>query len=187
MAPETIRLVSETSTSSQVQTTINTLFVAIDNLHKARDARVSQHQNERIAIIHSAATDFKLAADAAHAVQRQADLQNHETKFNGEIAAIDYMSEKIEERRTELGYSNPGEMIAVLTERIEELERRSQETETRQEEFESEIKKLQQMKHKLENMVKVGQVPQTTQLPQTTPPPQVQQPQARRPPRTRRR
>jgi cell division protein FtsB len=187
MAPETIRLVPETSTTSQVQTNINTLFVAIDNLHKARAARVNQYQNERIAVIQSAASDFKLTADAARAVQRQAELQNHETKFNGDIAAIDYMSEKIEERRAELGYSNPGEMIAVLTERIEELERRSEETETRQEEFESEIKKLQQMKHKLENMVKAGQVPQTTQPPQTTQQPQVQQPQTRRPPRTRRR
>jgi chromosome segregation ATPase len=186
MAPETIRLVPETSTTSQVQTNINTLFVAIDNLHKARDARVSQHQNERIAVIQSAATDFKLTADAARAVQRQAELQNHETKFNGDIAAIDYMSEKIEERRAELGYSNPGEMIAVLTERIEELERRSEETETKQEECESEIKKLQQMKHKLENMIKAGQVPQATQPPQT-PQPQVQPPQTRRPPRTRRR
>jgi chromosome segregation ATPase len=185
MAPETIRLVAETSTTSQVQTTINTLFVAIDSLHKARDTRVSQYQNERIAVIQSAATDFKLTADAARAVQRQAELQNHETKFNGDIAAIDYMSEKIEERRAELGYSNPGEMIAVLTERIQELERRSEETETKQDEFESEIKKLQQMKHKLENMMKAGQVPQTTQLPQT-PPPQVQQPQTRRPPRKRR-
>jgi cell division protein FtsB len=186
MAPETIRLVSETSTP-QVQTDINTLFVAIDNLHKARDARVSQHQKERTAIIQSAASDFKLTADAARAVQRQAELQNHETKFNGDIAAIDYMSEKIEERRTELGYSNPGEMIAVLTERIEELERRSEATESEQEELEGEIKKLQQMKHKLENMIKARQVPQTTQPPQTTQQPQAQQPQTRRPPRTRRR
>src|SRR4029453_10541986 len=168
MAPETIRLVPETSTTSQVQTNINTLFVAIDNLHKARDARVSQYQNERRAIIQSAASDFKHTADAARAVQRQAELQNHETKFNGDIAAIDYMSEKIEERRTELGYSNSGEMIAVLTERIKELERRCEATETEQGEFESEIKKLQQMKHKLENMMKARQVPQTTQQPQTT-------------------
>jgi DNA repair exonuclease SbcCD ATPase subunit len=186
MAPETVRLVSETSTSSQVQTNINTLFVAVDNLRKARDARISQYQNERIAVIQSAATDFKLTADAARAVQRQTELQNNETKFNGDIAAIDYLSEKIEERRTELGYTNPGEMIAVLTERIDELERRSEETETKQEEFESQIKKLQQMKHKLENMIKTGQVPQTTQLPETTQQPQVQPAQARRPARTRR-
>jgi DNA repair exonuclease SbcCD ATPase subunit len=186
MAPETIRLVPEPSTSPQVQTTIHILFVAIDNLRKARDFRVSQYQNERIAVIQSAATDFKLAADAAHAVQRQTELQNNETKFNTDIAAIDYMSEKIEERRAELGYSNPREMIAVLTERIEELERRSEETETKQEEFEGQIKKLQQMKHKLENMIKAGQVPQTTELPQTMQQPQVQPAQARRPPRTRR-
>ena len=40
MAPETIRLVSEASTFSQVRTKIETLFAALDSLRRAKDGRV---------------------------------------------------------------------------------------------------------------------------------------------------
>jgi hypothetical protein len=149
MPPETIRLVSEASTSSQVRTTIETLFAARDSLEKAKDERVNKYQKERADLIQLTANELKATADAARALQKQKDLQAQETQYKADIAAIDYMISEIDWRVKDLSYSNREAMIEVLTTRIEELERRSDEAETKEKRIEEEIRKLRKTKEEL--------------------------------------
>jgi hypothetical protein len=184
MSPETIRLVSEASTSLQVRTTIETLFAAHDSLEKAKDDRVSKYQKERADLIQLAANELKATADAARALQKQKDLQAQETQYRADNAAIDYMIGEIDRRVKDLSYSNREAMIEVLTARIEELERRSDEAETKEKRIEEEIRKLRKTKEELAAGVRLRKEPQASEAQQ---PSQVSQgAQTRQQSRTRR-
>ena len=164
MPPETIRLVSETSTSTQV--TIETLFAALDSLEKAKEDRVNKYQKERADLIQLVANELKTTADAARAVQKQKDLQARETQFRADIAAIDYMIGEIDRRVKDLSYSNREAMIEVLTARIEELERRSDEAETKEKRIEEEIRKLRKTKEELAARARPRKEPQAAEAQQ---------------------
>jgi len=164
MPPETIRLVSETSTSTQV--TIETLFAALDSLEKAKEDRVNKYQKERADLIQLVANELKTTADAARAVQKQKDLQAQETQFRADIAAIDYMIGEIDRRVKDLSYSNREAMIEVLTARIEELERRSDEAETKEKRIEEEIRKLRKTKEELAARARPRKEPQAAEAQQ---------------------
>jgi predicted RNase H-like nuclease (RuvC/YqgF family) len=166
MPLETIRLVSETSTSSQVQTNIETLFAAHDSLEKAKDECVNKYQKERADLIQLAANELKTTADAARAVQKQKDLQAQETQYKADIAAIDYMIGEIESSVKDLSYSNREAMIEVLTARIEELERRSDEAETKEKKIEEEIRKLRKTREELAARVRSRKEPQASEAQQ---------------------
>jgi predicted nucleic acid-binding Zn-ribbon protein len=186
MAPETIRLISETSTSSQVRTNIETLFAALDNLEKSKNERVHKYHTDVREKLDAAAKELQATADAARVVQKQKDLDTLKNQFEADTAAFDYMTDKIDKRLEELGYSCPQEMIAVLEERLDRLQKIVDEADTTEKKLNDEIRALREKKRRLENRIKAGQVPQKTPLPQTTQQPQVQPAQARRPPRTRR-
>jgi chromosome segregation ATPase len=166
MPPETIRLVSEPSTSSQVRTAIEALFDAQDSLEKAKDERVHKYQKERADLIQLAASELRTTADAARAVRKQKDLQAQETQYQADIAAIDFMISEIDRRVKELSYSNRDAMIEVLTERIEELERRSDEAETKERRIEEEIRKLRKTKDELAARVRPRKEPQASEAQQ---------------------
>jgi chromosome segregation ATPase len=186
MASETIRLISETSTSSQVRTNIETLFAALDNLEKSKNERVHKYHTDVREKLDAAAKELQATADAARVVQKQKDLDTLKNQFEADTAAFDYMTDKIDKRLEELGYSCPQEMIAVLEERLDRLQKIVDEADTTEKKLNDEIRALREKKRRLENRVKAGQVAQKTPLPQTTQQPQVQPAQARRPPRTRR-
>jgi hypothetical protein len=184
MPPETIRLVSEPSTSSQVRTTIETLFAAHDSLEKAKDERVNKYRNETREKIDSSARELQTTAEAARVVQKQRDLETLKNQCDADTAAFNFMADKIDKRLEDLGYSCPREMIGVLEERLDRLQKIVDEVDTK---LNDEIRALRERKRRLENRIKTGQVPQTTQLPEaTSQPPQEQPAQARRPARTRR-
>ena len=168
MPPETIRLVSETSTASQVRMNIETLFAAHDSLEKAKDERVNKYQKERADLIQLAANELKTTADAARAVQKQKDLQTQETQYRADIAAIDYMIGEIDRRVKDLSYSNREAMIEALTARIEELERRSDEAETKEKRIEEEIRKLRKTKEELAAPVRPRKEPQASEAQQSS-------------------
>src|SRR5262245_38977223 len=109
-APE-IRLVTEPSTSSQVRTNIETLFAALDSLEKARDERVNKYQTDSKEKLDSAAKELQATADAARVVQKQKDLENLKNQFDTDTAAFDFMTNTIDKRLEDLGYSCPREMI----------------------------------------------------------------------------
>jgi len=186
MAPETIRLVSETSASSQMRTIIETLFAALDSLAKARDERVNKYRNDSREKVDAAARELQTTADAARVVQKQKDLENLKNQFDADTAAFDFMTDKIDKRLEDLGYTCPRDMIEVLEKRLDRLQKIVDEADTKEKKLNNEIRALREKKRRLENRIKAGQVPQTTQLPQTAQPPQVQPSQARRPARTRR-
>jgi len=186
MAPETIRLVSEASTLSQVRTNIETLFAALDSLEKARDERVNKYRNDSREKVDAVARELQTTAEAARVVQKQKDLENLKNQFDADTAAFDFMTDKIDKRLEDLGYSCPKEMIEVLEKRLDRLQKIVDEADTTEKKLNDEIRALREKKRRLENRIKAGQVPQATQLPQTAQPPQVQPAQARRPARTRR-
>src|SRR6266542_2426988 len=184
MAPETIRLVSETSASSPVRTKIEILFAALDSLKKARDERVQKYRNDTRNKIDSAARELQTTAAAARVVQKQKDLENLKNQFDADTAAFDFMTDKIDKRLEDLGYSCPREMIEVLEERLDRLQKIVDEADTKEKKLTDEIRALREKKRRLENRIKAGQVPPATQLPEPTA--QVQPAQARRPARKRR-
>jgi chromosome segregation ATPase len=186
MAPETIRLVSETSASSPVRTKIEILFAALDSLKKARDGRANKYRNDTREKIDSAARELQATADAARVVQKQKDLENLKNQFEADTAAFDFMTDKIDKRLEDLGYSCPSEMIEVLEERLDRLQKIVDEADTKEKKLTDEIRALREKKRRLENRIKSGQMPPITQLPEPTPQPQVQRAQARRPARKRR-
>jgi chromosome segregation ATPase len=186
MAPETIRLVSETSALSQVRTQIETLFAALDSLRKAKDGRVHKYRNDTRDKIDSAARELQTTAEAARVVQNQKDLDNLKNQFDADTAAFDFMRDKIDKRLEDLGYGCPSEMIEVLEERLDRLQKIVDEADTKEKKLTDEIRALREKKRRLENRIKAGQVPPIAQLPEPTPQPQVQRAQARRPARTRR-
>jgi predicted nucleic acid-binding Zn-ribbon protein len=186
MAPETIRLVSETSASSPLRTKIEILFAALDSLKKARDGRANKYRNDIREKVDSAARELQTTADAARVVQKQKDLENLKNQFEADTAAFDFMTDKIDKRLEDLGYSCPSEMIEVLEKRLDRLQKIVDEADTKEKTLTDEIRALREKKRRLENRIKAGQVPPITQLPEPTPQPQVQRAQARRPARTRR-
>jgi len=186
MPPETIRLVSETSTSSQVRMNIETLFAALDSLERARDERANKYQIDSTERLDAAAKELQATADAARAVQKQRDLENLKNQFEADTTAFEYMADKIDKRLEDLGYSCPKEMIEVLDRRLDRLQKIVDEADTQEKKLNDEIRAVREKKRRLENRIKGGQVPQTTEPPQPTQQPQEQQAQARRPPRTRR-
>jgi len=186
MAPETIRLVSEASFLSQVRTKIDTLFAALDSLKKTRDSRVNKYQNDSREKVDSAARELQTTAEAARVVQKQRDLENLKNQFDADTAAFEFMTDKINKRLDELGYSCPREMIEVLEKRLDRLQKIVDEADTKEKNLTDEIRALREKKRRLENRIKSGQVPPTPQLPEPAPPPQVQPAQVRRPARTRR-
>jgi DNA repair exonuclease SbcCD ATPase subunit len=187
MAPESIRLVSEPSTLSQIPTKIEILFAALDSLKKARDGRVNKYRNDSMERVDSAARELKTTAESARVVQKQRDLENLKNQFDADTVAFEFMTDKIDKRLDELGYSCPREMIAVLEKRLDRLQKIVDETDTKEKKLTDEIRALREKKRRLENRIKTGQMPQATQLPEAVPqPPQVQPAQVRRPARTRR-
>jgi predicted nucleic acid-binding Zn-ribbon protein len=187
MAPETIRLVSETSASSPVRTKIEILFAALDSLKKARDGRADKYRNDTREKIDLAARELQTTADAARVVQKQKDLENLKNQFEADTAAFDFMTDKIDKRLEDLGYSCPSEMIEVLEKRLDRLQKIVDQADTTEKNLSDEIRALKEKKRRLENRIKAGQVPPITQLPEPTPEPQVQRAaQARRPSRRRR-
>jgi chromosome segregation ATPase len=183
MAPETVRLISETSTSSQVRTNIETLFAALDSLEKARDERANKYQTDSREKLDAAARELHLTADAARVVQKQRDLENLKNQFEADTAAFDYMTDKIDKRLEDLGYTCPNEMIEVLDKRLDRLQKIVDETDTQEKKLNDEIRALREKKRRLETRIKAGQVPQTTEPAQTTQQPQERPAQGRRPPR----
>jgi chromosome segregation ATPase len=186
MAPETIRLVSAASTLPQVRTKIEILFAALDSLKKARDSRASKYRNDTREKIDSAARDLQTTAEAARVVQKQRDLENLKNQFDTDTAAFDFMTDKIDKRLEDLGYSCPSEMIEVIEERLDRLQKIVDEADTKEKKLTDEIRALREKKRRLENRIKTGQVPPATQPPQTAQPPQVQPVRTRRPARPRR-
>ena len=186
MAPETIRLVSETSALSKVRTNIETLFAALDSLKKARDGRVHKYRNDTRNKIDSAARELQTTAEAVRVVQKQKDLENLKNQFDADTAAFDFMTDKIDKRLEDLGHSCPREMIEVLEKRLERLQKIVDQADTTEKTLSDEIRALIQRKRRLENLIKAGQVPPIAQLPEPTAQPQVQPAQARRPARKRR-
>jgi DNA repair exonuclease SbcCD ATPase subunit len=187
MAPETIRLVSEASTFSQVRTKIEILFAALDSLRRARDGRAHKYRNDTRDKIDSAARELQTTAEAARVVQRQKDLENLKNQFDVDTAAFDFMTDKIDKRLEDLGYGCPGEMIEVLEERLDRLQKILDEADTKEKRLTDEIRALREKKRRLENRIKAGQVPSARQLPEpTAQPPQLQPAQTRRPARKRR-
>jgi chromosome segregation ATPase len=186
MAPETIRLVSAASTLPQVRTKIEILFAALDSLKKARASRASKYRNETREKIDLAARDLQTTAEAARVVQKQRDLENLKNQFDTDTAAFDFMTDKIEKRLEDLGYSCPSEMIEVIEERLDRLQKIVDEADTEEKKLTDEIRALRERKRRLENRIKAGQLPPATQLPEPTAQPQVQAAQARRPARKRR-
>ena len=183
MAPETIRLVSEASTFSQVRTKIEILFAALDSLRRARDGRVHKYRNDTRDKIDSIARELQTTAEAARVVQRQKDLENLKNQFDADTAAFDFMIDKIDKRLEDLGYGCPSEM---LEERLDRLQKILDEADTKEKRLTDEIRALREKKRRLENRIKAGQVPSATQLPEPTAQPQLQPAQARRPARKRR-
>ena len=186
MAPETIRLVSEASTFSQVRTKIEILFAALDSLRRAKDGRVHKYRNDTRDKTDSAARELQTTAEVARVVQRQKDLENLKNQFDLDTAAFDFMTDKIDKRLEDLGYGCPSEMIEVLEERLDRLQKILDEADTKEKRLTEEIRALREKKRRLENRIKAGQVPSATQLPEPTAQPQLQPAQARRPARTRR-
>jgi chromosome segregation ATPase len=187
MAPETIRLVSEASTLSQIPTKIETLFAALDSLRRAKDGRVHKYRNDTRDKTDSAARELQTTAESVRVVQKQRDLENLKNQFDADTAAFDFMTDKLDKRLDELGYSCPREMIEVLDKRLDRLQKILDEADTKEKKLTDEIRVLREKKRRLENRIKTGQVPQVTELPKTVPqPPQVQAAQTRRPARTRR-
>jgi DNA repair exonuclease SbcCD ATPase subunit len=182
MAPETIRLVSEASTLSQIPTKIETLYAALDSLKKARDRRVNKYRNDSRARVDSAARELQTTAESARVVQKQRDLENLKNQFDADTAAFDFMTDKIEKRLDELGYSCPREMIEVLDQRLDRLQKILDEADTKEKKLTDEIRALREKKRRLENRIKTGQVAQVTELAEAVPQPA----QTRRPARTRR-
>jgi chromosome segregation ATPase len=182
MAPETIRLVSEASTLSQIPTKIETLFAALDSLKKARDRRVNKYRNDSRERVDSAARELQTTAESVRVVQKQRDLENLKNQFDADTAAFDFMTAKIDKRLDELGYSCPREMIEVLEKRLDRLQKVLDEADTKEKKLTDEIRALREKKRRLENRIKTGQVAQVTQLPEAVPQPA----QTRRPARTRR-
>jgi chromosome segregation ATPase len=186
MPPETIRLVSETSTSSQVRMNIETLFAALDSLERARDERANKYQIDSTERLDAAARELQATTDAARAVQKQRDLENLKNQFEADTAAFEYMTDKIGMRLEHLGYSCPEEMIDVLDRRLDRLQKIVDETDTQEKKLNDEIRALRERKRRLENRMKAGHVPKTTEPPQPAQQPDLQQAQARRPRRIRR-
>jgi len=186
MAPETIRLISETSTSSQVRMNIETLFAALDSLERAKDERANKYQIDSTERLDAAARELQATADAARVVQKQKDLENLKNQFEADTTAFDYMTDKIDKRLENLGYSCPKEMIEVLDRRLDRLQKIVDEADTQEKKLNDEIRALREKKRRLENRINAGQVPQTTEPPQPTQQPQEQQAQAKRPRRARR-
>jgi chromosome segregation ATPase len=187
MAPDTIRLVSQTSTLSQVRTKIDILFAALDSLKKAKDGRVNKYRNDSREKVDAVARELQTTAEAARVVQRQKDLENLKNQFDADTAAFDFMTDKIDKRLEDLGYSCPREMIEVLEERLDRLQKIVDEADTKEKKLTDEIRALRERKRRLENRIKTGQVPPAIRLPEpTAQPPQVQAAQAKRPARTRR-
>src|ERR687892_1723654 len=130
MAPETIRLVSETSTSSQVRINIETLFAARDNFEKAKNERANRYQTDVREKVDVAARELQTTADAARVVQKQKDLETMKNQFEADMAAFDYMRDKIDKRLEDLGYNCPKEMIEVLEKRLDRLQKIVDEADT---------------------------------------------------------
>jgi chromosome segregation ATPase len=187
MAPETIRLISEASTLSQVRTKIETLFAALDSLKRAKYARINKYRNDSREKVDAIARELQTTAEAARVVQRQKDLDNLRNQFDADTAAFDFMIDNIDKRLEDLGYSCPREMIEILEKRLDRLQKMVDEADVKEKKLTDEIRALRERKRRLENRIKTGQVAQTTQPPEATPqPPPVQPAQARRPARTRR-
>jgi hypothetical protein len=186
MAPETIRLVSETSASSQLRTTIETLFAALDSLEKAREDRANKYQTDSREKLDAAARELQTTADPTRVVQRQRELENLKNQFEADTAAFEYMTDKIDKRLEELGYSCPKEMIELLEMRLDRLQKIVDEADTTEKKLNDQIRALRAKKRRLEYRIKAGQVPETTQLPEATRQPQVQPAQGRRRSRTKR-
>jgi chromosome segregation ATPase len=187
MAPQTIRLVSEASTLSQVRTNIEILFAALDSLKRARGRRVNKYRNDSRDKIDAVARELQTTAEAARAVQREKDLENLKNQFDVDTAAFDFLTDKIDKRLEDLGYSCPSEMIEALEKRLDRLQKIVDEADTKEKQLTDEIRALREKKRRLENRIKTGQVPPASRLPEpTAEPPQVQAAQARRPARTRR-
>ena len=187
MASQTIRLISEASTLSQVRTKIEILFAALDSLKRARDRRVNKYRNDSREKIDAVARELQTTAEAARVVQRQKDLENLKNQFDVDTAAFDFMIDKIDKRLEDLGYSCPSEMIEALEKRLDRLQKIVDEADTKEKQLTDEIRALRERKRRLENRIKTGQVPAATRLPEpAAAAPQVQPAQARRPARTRR-
>jgi predicted nucleic acid-binding Zn-ribbon protein len=163
MAPETIRLVSETSTVSQVRMNIETLFAALDSLEKAKDERANKYQIDSTERLDAAARELQATADAARAVQKQRDLENLKNQFEADTTAFEYMTDKIDKRLEDLGYSCPEEMIEVLDRRLDRLQKIVDEADSQEKKLNDEIRALREKKRRLENRIKGGQVPQTAE------------------------
>jgi chromosome segregation ATPase len=186
MPPETIRLVSEATRLSQVQTKIETLFAALDSLRKASEGHANKYRNDIQEKIDSAAREIQATADGPRVVQKQKDLENLKTQFDAETAAFESMSEKIDRRIDELGHSYPREMLEILEKRLDRLQKIVDEADTKEKKLTDEIRALRERKRRLENRIKTGQVQQATQLPEATPQPaQVRPAPTRRPARRR--
>lgn len=186
MAPQTIRLVSEASTLSQVRTKIEILFAALDSLKRARDRRVNKYRHDGREKIDAVARELQTTAEAPRVVQRQKDLENLKNQFDVDTAAFDFMTDKIDKRLEDLGYSCPSEMIEALEKRLDRLQKIVDEADTKEKQLTDEIRALRERKRRLENRMKTGQVPPATRLPEPAAEPQMQAAQARRPARTRR-
>jgi len=165
---------------------IETLFAALDSLERAKDERANQYQIDSTERLDEAARELQATADAARVVQKQKDLENLKNQFEADTTAFDYMTDKIDKRLENLGYSCPKEMIEVLDRRLDRLQKIVDEADTQEKKLNDEIRALREKKRRLENRINAGQVPQTTEPPQPTQQPQEQQAQAKRPRRARR-
>src|ERR671919_1963197 len=150
MAAETVRLVSQSLTSSQARANIETLFAALDGLEKARDERVCKYQIDSSERLDSAARELRANADAARVVQKHRDLENLKNQFDAETAAFDYMTDKINKRLEDLSDCNREEMIEVLETKIEHLRKLIDDTDVEEKKLEKDLRDFQRRKAALE-------------------------------------
>jgi hypothetical protein len=96
------------------------------------------------------------------------------------------MTDRIDKRLEELGYSWPKEMIELLETRLDRLQKIVDEADTTEKKLNDKIRALRAKKRRLKYRIKAGQVPETTQLPESTRQPPMQPAQGRKRSRTRR-
>ena len=150
MVAETVRLVSQTPTSSQVQTNIETLFAALDSLEKGREERGNKYQIDSREKLDLAARELRANAEAGRVVQKQRDLESLKNQLEADTAAFDYMTNKINERLEELSDSNPEEMIEVLERKLEHLKKLIDEADVTEKNLDKDLRALQRRKAALE-------------------------------------
>jgi hypothetical protein len=154
MSPETIRLVPEGSTPSQVRTNIETLFAAHKILETAKRDRENKYLKDSREKLDAAASELKATVDAARVVQKQKDLANLKNQCDAETAAFDYIMDKINRRLEDLTDSNPEEMIEVLERKLEHLRNLIDEADDTEKRLDKDLRELQRKKAALERRIR---------------------------------